>query len=57
MKLDEFQICFDNQRGVFCAGENVSGNVVVKLTKPMKMRCKDNILVKLIMLSQNLVSF
>ncbi|XP_059147748.1 arrestin domain-containing protein 17-like [Physella acuta] len=39
MKLDEFQICFDNQRGVFCAGENVSGNVVVKLTKPMKMRC------------------
>ncbi|CAL1532530.1 unnamed protein product [Lymnaea stagnalis] len=39
MKLDEFEIRFDNPRGVFCAGENVSGNVVVKLTKPMKMRC------------------
>ena len=40
MKLDEFEIRFDNQRGVFAAGQNVSGHVVVKLTKPMKMRCK-----------------
>ncbi|KAH9503434.1 Arrestin domain-containing protein 17 [Bulinus truncatus] len=39
MKLDEFEIRFDNPRGVFSAGENVSGSVVVKLTKPMKMRC------------------
>ncbi|CAG5124903.1 unnamed protein product [Candidula unifasciata] len=38
MKLDEFEIRFDNPRGVFCTGDNVSGHVVVKLTKPMKMR-------------------
>ncbi|XP_012936759.1 arrestin domain-containing protein 17 [Aplysia californica] len=39
MKLDEFEIRFDNARGVFAAGQHVSGHVVVKLTKPMKMRC------------------
>ena len=40
MKLDEFQIHFDNPRGVFASGQNVTGHVALKLTKPMKMRCE-----------------
>ncbi|KAK7498014.1 hypothetical protein BaRGS_00010602 [Batillaria attramentaria] len=38
MKLETFEIRFDNPRGVFCAGEQVKGNVVVKLRNPMKIR-------------------
>lgn len=38
MKLDNFEIRFDNSRGVFTAGQSVSGHVVLKLTKAMKMK-------------------
>ncbi|RUS82645.1 hypothetical protein EGW08_009598 [Elysia chlorotica] len=39
MKLSDFEIRFDNPRGVFATGDNVSGVVFIKLAKPMKMRC------------------
>ncbi|KAL4235194.1 Arrestin (or S-antigen) [Mactra antiquata] len=38
MKLTTFEIKFDNPQGVFDAGSCVSGQVVLCLAKPMKMR-------------------
>ncbi|XP_060556233.1 arrestin domain-containing protein 17-like [Ruditapes philippinarum] len=38
MKLTHFQIQFDNPHGVFAAGEKVSGQIMLNLAKPMKMR-------------------
>jgi hypothetical protein len=40
MKLTHFQIQFDNPHGVFAAGEKVSGQIMLNLAKPMKMRSK-----------------
>lgn len=39
MKLTHFEIKFDSPHGVFTAGEAVSGQVLLHLAKPMKMRC------------------
>ncbi|XP_053402728.1 arrestin domain-containing protein 17-like [Mercenaria mercenaria] len=38
MKLTHFEIKFDNPQGVFAAGMTVSGQVLLNLAKPMKMR-------------------
>ncbi|XP_041375090.1 arrestin domain-containing protein 17-like [Gigantopelta aegis] len=38
MKLEKFEISFDNTRGVFCSGEQVKGNVIISLKQPMKMK-------------------
>ncbi|XP_025115473.1 arrestin domain-containing protein 2-like isoform X2 [Pomacea canaliculata] len=38
MKLETFEIHFENPRGVFSAGDQVKGHVIVKLRNPMKIR-------------------
>ncbi|KAK7113908.1 arrestin domain-containing protein 17-like [Littorina saxatilis] len=38
MKLEVFEIRFDNPRGVYAAGEQVKGNVILRLRNPMKVR-------------------
>lgn len=38
MKLEVFEIRFDNLRGVYTAGEEVKGTVVLRLRNPMKVR-------------------
>ncbi|XP_052231953.1 arrestin domain-containing protein 17-like isoform X2 [Dreissena polymorpha] len=38
MKLQNFDIQFDNPQGVFCAGHAVSGKIHVNLVKAMKVR-------------------
>ncbi|ESO83040.1 hypothetical protein LOTGIDRAFT_222971 [Lottia gigantea] len=39
MKLEDFKIqFFENQRGVFCVGDEVKGKVCINLRQPMKMR-------------------
>ncbi|XP_048253517.1 arrestin domain-containing protein 17-like [Haliotis rufescens] len=38
MKLEKFEVRFENDRGVFVSGEHVKGEVIIKLTQPMKMR-------------------
>ena len=40
MKLEIFEIRFDVPRGVYTAGDQVKGNVVLRLRNPMKVRSK-----------------
>ena len=40
MKLEIFEIRFDIPRGVYAAGDQVKGNVVLRLRNPMKVRSK-----------------
>lgn len=34
MKIEEFDIRFDNEDAVFSAGQNVTGSVVLEISKP-----------------------
>ena len=42
MKIEAFDIRFDTEDAVFSAGQNVTGTVILRLTKPTRILSKYN---------------
>ena len=40
MKIEAFDIRFDSEDGVFTAGQNVTGTVILRLSKPTRIASK-----------------
>ena len=40
MRVEVFEVEFDNTNGIFMLGQNVTGRISFKLKKPMWINCK-----------------